>query len=123
MGGELLFELPSIIFKPKQEVCVTHLLIKWRQGVNNAAITLTSSLIDKSICNPTRQLIFVYKKGKSQFLNFTPTHKEYYKIQCLDLRSSEFKLVDLNNNELTKIKRIFLQLEVDERIQPVTFQA
>jgi len=110
--NQLLFELPSIIFTPKQEVCVTQLFIKWRQGVNNPAITLTSSLIDKSICNPTRQLIFVYKKGKSQFLNFTPTHKKYYKIQCLDLQSSFFEIQNIDKTSLEKIEKIFLQLEV-----------
>ena len=110
--NQLLFELPSIIFTPKQEVCVTQLFIKWRQGVNNPAITLTSSLIDKSICNPTQQLIFVYKKGKSQFLNFTPTHKKYYKIQCLDLQSSFFEIQNIDNTQLEKIEKIFLQLEV-----------
>ena len=110
--NQLLFDLPSIIFTPKQEVCVTHLFIQWEKNVNNPAITLTSTLIDKSICNPTRQLIFVYKKGNSKFLSFTPTHKKYYKIQCLDLQSSFFEIQNIDKKPLEKIQKIFLQLEV-----------
>ena len=110
--NQLSFDLPSIIFKPKQEVCVTNLFIKWKNNVNNPAITLTSSLIDKSICNPTRQLAFVYKKGNSKYLSFTPTHKKYYKIQCLDLQSSFFEIQNIDNTQLEKIEKIFLQLEV-----------
>ena len=116
--NQLSFDLPSIIFKPKQEVCVTSLFIKWKNNVNNPAITLTSSLIDKSICNPTRQLAFVYKKGNSKYLSFTPTHKKYYKIQCLDLKSSFIKLIDLETDKnVENIQFIYLQLEVIDGIQ------
>ena len=111
-NNQLLFELPPIIFEPKQEVCVSNLFIQWKKNVNNPTITLTSTLIDKSICNPTRQLMFVYKKGNSKFLNYTPTHKKYYKIQCLDLQSSFFEIHNIDNTPLENIEKIFLQLEV-----------
>ena len=113
-NNQLLFDLPPINFDPKQEVCVTQLFIKWEKTVSNPAIILSSSLIDKSICNPMQQLIFVYQKGNSKFLNFTPTQKLYYKIQCLDLQSSLFQIQNIDNTKLEIIEYIFLQLEVSE---------
>ena len=112
--NQLSFDLPPISFEPKQEVCVTNLFIKWEKSVLNPAIILSSSLIDKSIANPSQQLIFVYQKGNSKFLNFTPTQKSYYKIQCLDLQSSFFQIHTIDNSILEKIETIFLQLEVSE---------
>ena len=112
--NQLLFDLPPITFDPKQEICVTHLFIKWEKTVQNPAITISTSLIDKSISNPTQQLIFVYQKGNSKFLDFTPTQKAYYKIQCLDLQSSYFKIRNIDNTDLEKINTIFLQLELSE---------
>lgn len=112
--NQLSFDLPPIIFEPKQEVCITELFIKWQKAVNNPTVILSTSLIDKSICNPSQQLIFVYQKGNSKFLNFTPTQKTHYKIQCLDLQSSFFQIRNIDNTELEKIDTIFLQLEVSE---------
>ena len=113
-NNQLAFDLPPINFESKQEVCVTEFFIKWQKTVNNPTLILTSSLIDKSICNPTQQLAFVYQKGNSKFLNFTPTQKAYYKIQCLDLQSSFFKIRNIDNTDLEKINTIFLQLELSE---------
>ena len=122
VNNELKFDLPPIIFKQGQTVCVSNLFIEWNSPIR-FSFMMQSTLVDKSSVNPNQQILFVYQKQNSKFSNYTPTHKEYYKIQCLDLRSSEFKLVELNNPKSIKIKRIFLQLEIDERIQSVTFQA
>ena len=48
----------------------------------------------------------------SNYSKYTPTHKEYYKIQCMDLQASQFNLINLVDDDLPKIANIYLQLEV-----------
>lgn len=115
----LQFDLPPVLFVQGQKICVSHIFIEWNMSVKMIPCILHSTLIEKSPANPNQQLIFLppSETNKRVFtFNHTPTHKKFYKIQCLDLQSSEFKLRDLNNNNLPNIKRIFIQLEVDERI-------
>ena len=121
--NELKFDLPPIVFKQGQGVCISHLFIQFSKQTKSPAVILQSTLIDKSSLNPTQQLLFAYSPGFQKRFDFTPTHKEYYKIQCLDFQSSEFKLVDSDNNKLINIEKIYIQLDIDERIQPITFKA
>ena len=51
-------------------------------------------------------------KDRRYQVHITPTHKKYYKIQCLDLQSSFFEIQNIDNTQLEKIEKIFLQLEV-----------
>ena len=111
--NNLLFDLPPVIFHNKQQVSVSRLFIKWHRNVMNASIILSSTLTDKSSLNPAQQLLFVYQKGNSKFLNFTPTHKQHYKIQCLDLQSSQFNITNIDNSELEKIDQIYIQLDIE----------
>ena len=122
-NNELKFDLPAIQFKQGQGVCISRIHIHFSKQVNSPTIILQSTLIDKSSLNPTQQLMFGYSTGFQKHFDFTPTHKEYYKIQCMDFQSSEFKLVDLDNNKIKYIEKIFIQLDIDERIQPITFKA
>ena len=112
----LNFDLPPTDFNRSHKVCVTHFFIHWGKPVSNSALTLSSTLIDKSSFNTKQQLIFVYQKGKSQYLNYTPTHKKYYKIQCFDLASSHFEIRNIDNRirELENIEKIYIQLEIIE---------
>ena len=118
VNNKLAFDLPPITFHSNQLVRVSKLYIRWGSQVGNAALALLSTLIDKSSSNPSQQLLFVYQRSNSKHLCYTPTQNEYYKIQCLDLQSSEFILIDKEHNHLEKIEKIFLQLEIiDERLQ------
>ena len=111
--NNLSFDLPPVIFHNKQKVCVSRLYIKWHRSVTNPSIILSSTLTEKSSLNPAQQLLFVYQKGKSQVLNYTPTHRQYYKIQCLELQASQFNLTNIDNSELEKIDQIYIQLEIE----------
>ena len=110
----LNFDLPPTDLNRSYKVCVTQLFIHWKKPVSNCALSLTSSLIDKSSYNPKQQLLFVYQKGRSQFLDYTPTHKKYYKIQCYDLASSHFEIRNIDNTNLENIEKIYIQLEITE---------
>ena len=112
--NNLTFDYPPVTFHNRQKVSVSKLFIKWRRNVSNPAVILSSTLTDKSSLNPNQQLLFVYQKGKSQVLDFTPTHKLYYKIQCLELQSSQFKITNIDNSELEKIDKIYIQLDIIE---------
>ena len=111
--NNLLFDLPPVIFHSKQKVSVSRLFIKWHRNVINPVIILSSTLTDKSSLNPAQQLLFVYQKGNSRFLNYTPTHKQYYKIQCLELQSSQFNIKSIDNSKLEKIDQIYIQLDIE----------
>ena len=113
------FDLPPVLFKRDQVVCISRLHIHWATSTKDASVLISSSLIEKSSMNPQQQLLFAFKKGNAQHLSFTPTHKEYYKIQCLDLQASEFNLIELNKEQSTKIKTIYIQLEVVDGVQHI----
>ena len=118
-NNHLKFDLPPALFIEGQQIGVSRLYIEWNTSVKLTSLILHSTLIEKSPTNPNQQLLFATpsQTNKRVFVfDYTPTHKNYYKIQCLDLQSSEFDLRDLNNIKITNIKRIYIQLEVDERI-------
>ena len=119
INDDLLFDLPPVLFIEGQKICVSRLFVEWTASVKLTPLTLHSTLIEKSPINPYQQFLFAApsQTNKRVFvLDYTPTHKNYYKIQCLNLQSSEFELRDLNNNKISNIRRIFVQLEVDERV-------
>ena len=118
-NDDLQFDLPPVLFIEGQTISVSRLFIEWKSSVKLNPLTLHSTLIEKSPINPNQQFLFATptQTNKRFFVfDYTPTHKNYYKIQCLNLQSSEFELRDLNNNKISNIKRIFVQLEVDERV-------
>jgi len=121
INNELQFDLPPVLFHRHQMVAITHLFIEWETSVPHASLIVTSSLVDKSSTNPNQQLLFVYQKGNAKRLNYTPTQKDYYKIQCLDLQASQFQIQSIENNKFEKIERIYIQLSIiDERFQSIT---
>lgn len=113
-NNTLDFDLPPTDFNHSHKICVTQLFIHWEKVVSNCALTLSSTIIDKSIFNPKQQLLVVYQKERSKFLNYTPTHKNYYKIQCFDLASSHFEIRNIDNTNLENIEKIYIQLEIVE---------
>ena len=117
-NDQLQFDLPPVLFIEGQQIRVSRLFIEWKVSVKLIPLILHSTLIEKSPTNPTQQLLFATPNQTNKrvsVFDYTPTHKNYYKIQCLDLESSEFELRDLKNNKITNIKRIFIQLEINER--------
>ena len=121
MNNRIPFDLPPMSFHDGQLVAVSQIHIKWESQQKHALITLSSTLIDKSSYNPHQQLLLVYEKNNNFNLHRTPTRREYYKIQCMELQSSEFYLFNYDKRKIAKIESIFLQLEIlDERIQSIT---
>ena len=120
-NNKLEFNLPSIYFKRGQKVCVTEIcgiLDPKRVDKENNLFRLTSTLIDKSPTNLNQELLFIHQSKHKNFFHVTPTHKSYYKIQCLDLKSSQFNLFDIAKEQnLENLIFVYLQLEVIDGIQ------
>jgi len=118
--GEFELDLPSIYFKPGQMIAVSEIYIMFHKNKGTAesgAYSLVSSLVDKSPCNLKQELLFILK-DRRYHVHITPTHKKHYKIQCLDLKSSFIKLIDLETDKnVENIQFIYLQLEVIDGIQ------
>ena len=118
--GEFELDLPSIYFKPGQMIAVSEILVMFHKNqppVDSGVFALVSSLVDKSPSNLKQELLFILRDHRFH-VHLTPTHKKYYKIQCLDLKSSFIKLIDLETDENVKnIQFIYLQLEVIDGIQ------
>ena len=108
--------LPYIQFKPGQLVCVTDVCVKFSKSPTTLYL-LTSSLIDKSPANLKQELLFINQVYKN-FFHITPTHKKYYKIQCLDFRASQFNLIEYETEKkVENIKNVYIQLEIIDGFQ------
>ena len=121
-NDHILFDLPQIYFKRGQNVAVAQIEIQWNRTSNTMLHgEITSSLVDKSPCNPKQQIYRIYKKEASNYTIHTPTHFFEYKIQCLDLKSSVFK-INVYNKDENKIRNcvqgVYLTLIIsDARVQ------
>ena len=113
---EINFILPQIFFSKDNYVRVTEMAIQWNGKAHNIYGTINTTLIDKSPVNPTQQLLFFSQMEKSNFMFYLPTHPAQYKIQCPSLQSSVF---NIRLSEKEQIREIYLQLEINARIQPL----
>ena len=115
-NDEIKFDLTPVYFSNNDYVRVTEMAIQWNGKVHNIHGKITTTLIDKSPVNPSQQLLFFYQNEKSNFMFYTPTHPAQYKIQCPSLQSSVF---NIQLSEKEQIREIYLQLEINARIQPL----
>ena len=106
------FDLPQIYFHQGQCVAVCHVEIEWK-GQKRYTGEISTSLVDKSPCNPKQQIYRIFKKHGSNYTIHTPTHLLEYKLQCLDLKSSVFKIsvYDTDKNLISNsVKGVYLTL-------------
>ena len=115
------FDLPQVYFKQGQIVSVLEITLDYRQSIQNLHGYISSSLVDKSPCNPKQQIFNFHQTWVSNFTQFTPTHLLDYKIQCLDLNSSVFKIHFFTwtknvkrKNVKNLIERVYLTLEITD---------
>ena len=111
---DLKFDLPNVSFGSSDyEISVKQCLIVWEQAVNSLYGILRSTIIDKSVFNPTRQLLAFSQNKKSNFLLHTPVNREAYLIQRQDLQTAEFHLTLSERHKIEKIKLILEIINVD----------
>ncbi len=114
------FDLPQVYFRQGQTVAVAEIGIEWSK-TGKFSGEITTSLVDKSPCNPKQQIYHINKASRSNYTFDTPTHFLEYKIQCLDLNSSVFKIniYDKDNNKIRNcVQGVYLTLIIsDARFQ------
>ena len=117
--GRFELDLPSLYFKPGQMIAVSEIFVMFHKNKQHESgvFALVSSLVDKSPSNLKQELLFILQ-DRRYHVHITPTHRKYYKIQCLDLKSSFINLIDLETDKnVENIQFIYLQLEVIDGIQ------
>ena len=117
--GRFELDLPSLYFKPGQMIAVSEIFVMFHKNKqhDSGVYALVSSLVDKSPSNLKQELLFILQ-DRRYHVHITPTHRKYYKIQCLDLKSSFINLIDLETDKnVENIQFIYLQLEVIDGIQ------
>ena len=112
--NEIIFDEIPVYFENNQYCYVNELIIQWDSPCKHIVGYIESSLIDRSPVNIDQVLLFFHQENESNYLFYSPTHIQKYKIQCSSLESSLFK-IHLNTQE--KIKKINLQLIItNERV-------
>ena len=119
-SDNIVFDLPQVYFRQGQTVAVAEIGLDWAK-TGRFTGEITTSLVDKSPCNPKQQIYHVNKAAGSNYTFDTPTHFLEYKIQCLDLNSSVFKIhiYDKDKNKIRNcVKGVYLTLIIfDARVQ------
>ena len=123
VNNTIHFDLPQVYFKQGQSVSVASVEIQWN-AENRIDLygEITSTLVDKSPCNPKQQIYRFHKLKRSNYTIDTPTQFLDYKIQCLDLKASVFKIhvYSLEEKIVNSVKGVYLILFIsDARLQSV----
>ena len=108
--------LPHTYFRRGQHVAVAEVEIFFNQSQRLTG-EITSTLVDKSPCNSKQQIYHISKASGSNYFFDTPTPFLEYKIQCLDLKSSVFKIhvYDKDKNKIiNSIKGVYLTLNITD---------
>ena len=118
INNDLLFNFPALFFEEKTYVSLQNLTIKFKISQTIVTGTVSTTLIDRSPINPEQVLADFQSHITSKTLSHQPTHLHYYKIQRMDLTSSEFSFKFRENIKLDEIDEIEILLHItDARIQ------
>lgn len=115
---QIHFEIPSLYFDSKSYVALQQIVIDFKKIQSPINGQLSSSLIDRSQLNPDQVLADFQQLNETKTLIYQPTHLQYYKIQRMDLMSSEFKISFREKTQKREIETIELLLHIlDARVQ------
>ena len=118
MNDEIYFDFPALFFEKKAFVCLQNLLINFKTIPETDTGYITTTLIDRNPVNPEQVLADFQSVTASKHFCYQPTHLNYYKIQRMDLASSEFSFKFRENIKTNDIDEIEILLHIfDARIQ------
>ena len=116
-NDQIHYQIPSLFFENKSFVSLQHLIIHFKTNQASISGRLSTTLIDRSPINP-EQVLANFQSSATMTLCYQPIHLQYYKIQRLDLTSSEFDLNFRENIKIKEIEEIEILLHIiDARIQ------
>ena len=111
------YQIPSLFFENKSFVSLQHLLIHFNTLQKSVSGRISTTLIDRSPINPD-QVLANFQSSTTMNLYYQPNYLQYYKIQRMDLTSSEFSLKFRENIEIKEIDEIEILLHItDARVQ------
>ena len=116
---DIEFDLPDLWFSGNQYVHVTEIGLDWTGSKTEFHGRLDSTLVDKNPLNPLQQLLIFHHCQEANYMLYTPTHFQKYKIQRTSLQSTEFKLT---LSRKINLQNIHIQLEITDdqpRIQQI----
>ena len=117
LNDKVHYQIPSLLFENKSFVALQHLIIQFKSHQNNVSGRISTTLIDRSPINPD-QVLANFQSSTTIDLYYQPNYLQYYKIQRMDLTSSEFNLHFRENIEIKEIDEIEILLHItDARVQ------
>ena len=116
-GDKVHYQIPSLFFENKSFVSLQHLIIHFNTIQESISGRISTTLIDRSTINPD-QVLANFQSSTTMDLFYQPNYLQYYKIQRMDLTSSEFNLLFRENIEIKEIDEIEILLHItDARVQ------
>jgi len=116
-GDKVHYQIPSLFFENKSFVSLQHLIIHFNTIQESISGRISTTLIDRSTINPD-QVLANFQSSTTMDLFYQPNYLQYYKIQRMDLTSSEFNLHFRENIEIKEIDEIEILLHItDARVQ------
>ena len=116
-GDKVHYQIPSLFFENKSFVSLQHLIIHFNTIQESISGRISTTLIDRSTINPD-QVLANFQSTRTMDLYYQPNYLQYYKIQRMDLTSSEFNLHFRENIEIKEIDEIEILLHItDARVQ------
>ena len=118
MNDKVHFDFPALFFEQKAFVCLQNLVINFKIIQKTVTGTISTTLIDRNPINPEQVLADFQSMTASKYFCYQPTHLNYYKIQRMDLSSTEFNFTFRENIKTNDIDEIEILLHIlDARIQ------
>ena len=116
-GDKVHYQIPSLFFENKSFVSLQHLIIHFNTIQESISGRISTTLIDRSPINPD-QVLANFQSSTTMDLYYQPNYLQYYKIQRMDLTSSEFNLSFRENIKIKEIDEIEILLHItDARVQ------
>ena len=117
LNDKVHYQIPSIFFENKSFVSLQHLIIHFNTIQHSISGRFSTTLIDRSPINPD-QVLANFQSSTTMDLFYQPNYLQYYKIQRMDLTSSEFSLHFRENIKIKEIDEIEILLHItDARVQ------
>ena len=116
-GDKVHYQIPSLFFENKSFVSLQHLIIHFNTIQDSISGHISTTLIDRSPINPD-QVLANFRSSTTMDFFYQPNYLQYYKIQRMDLTSSEFSLHFRENIKIKEIDEIEILLHItDARVQ------
>ena len=116
-GDKVHYQIPSLFFENKSFVSLQHLIIHFNTIQDSISGNISTTLIDRSPINPD-QVLANFQSSTTMDFFYQPNYLQYYKIQRMDLTSSEFSLHFRENIKIKEIDEIEILLHItDARVQ------